>query len=70
MKMTIKVEGCPFEDAQTLKVFSNSMEMYSAICEAKRHIRDRIKYDPSISDDELKFLEGLAEELNIDGLFD
>jgi len=68
MKIEIKVEGCPYEDSSSMKIFAHSLDMYCALCEIREQVRSRMKWGEGISDDEYKFLENLSDDLYVEGI--
>ena len=62
MKMTIKVEGCPYEDREELRQFSCVSDIAQKNCEAREMISKRLN-TTDVSKEEEKFLEALRELL-------
>lgn len=67
MKMEVNVSGCPYEDADSIKIFANALDIYSALSDAKAEIRSRMKWE-DISEKEYAFLEELQNILYVEGL--
>jgi len=67
MKIEIKVEGCPYEDASSMKIFAHSLDLYCALCEVREQVRSRLKWGENLSDDEVRFLENLSDDLYVEG---
>lgn len=69
MEMKIEVHGDLYDDADSLKIFVNAKELHSAICDARSLIRNRLKWDEELSNDEEQFLEKINDALRVDELF-
>jgi len=57
LKMTVKIEGCPYQDMDDIKTFMNARELKSALWEVDQKIRARLKYTEDVSEKEEAFLE-------------
>lgn len=68
MKMTIKVEGCPYEDRDTLEIFSKSLEIYGSLIHAREKILSKLKYRDDLNHDEVDFLQEIWDDLHLDTL--
>lgn len=68
MKMKIEVEGCPFEDGDTLKVFSMALDLHVAIENTRNEIRARLKWGDNLTEQEVDHLEKLLDCLYIEAL--
>ena len=67
-KVTIKVEGCPYEDRDTLSIYAHALNLYSALSDARLSIRNRIKNGEELSDKEYEHLNDLMDLLFVDGI--
>lgn len=63
MKIKIEFEGDSHEDRDDFNRIFHSIDMYSAILEARDLIRARLKHDEDITDIEERTLESIREAL-------
>lgn len=63
MEVEIKFKGDSLEDEYALKSILIAQEAQSAIHEALMLIRSRLKYGESLTDEEVRTLERIREEL-------
>lgn len=66
MKLTMTVEGCPYEEREGLHIYMHAMDYYSVVIDARDAIRARLKYEEGITDEEERFLEELQDLLRVD----
>jgi len=58
LKMSVTVEGCPYEDRDALAVFSHASQIHSLLGDIDQNLRARMKYD-DIPEKEYEYLESL-----------
>lgn len=68
MKMKIELQGDAHEDRDAMLTFMHTMDLWSAVWDARQEIRTRIKHGQNISTQEEKLLKRLQEILYVEGL--
>ena len=64
MKLSITIEGCPFEDGDTLKTYIHAMDFLSSLHEVDNLLRARLKHGDIEDDEQIIFLERLRDIIN------
>lgn len=68
MKCKITYEADLFEENETMKTIIHSLDLASAIIDAREIIRSRLKWGEGVSDQEEKILEEIRDALYVEGI--
>jgi hypothetical protein len=64
MKAEFKISGCPYEEAEAIKIFVSAFDLHSTIQDVREHIRSSLKHENLSEETEEALLE-IRKMLNI-----
>ena len=63
LKMSVTIEGCPYEDRDALAIFSHASQIHGIICDIDNSLRSRLKHE-DIPEKEYEYLESLRNMIS------